>query len=213
MTQKKADIGLVEKVSSLGDLKEIGWESVSVKEEMRKNLIARMKSDQVTFDGILGYEETVIPQIQQAILAKHDFILLGLRGQGKTRLLRQMIYLLDEYMPIVKGSVINDDPFRPLSRFACETLQDMGDDTPISWVSREERFSEKLATPDTTVSDLTREDDSFNWTVAFNWRKPGPPNKKIPMVALTFSETETDSNILNFDTNTRDANLALTWVF
>jgi len=154
MTQKKADIGLVEKVSSLGDLKEIGWESVSVKEEMRKNLIARMKSDQVTFDGILGYEETVIPQIQQAILAKHDFILLGLRGQGKTRLLRQMIYLLDEYMPIVKGSVINDDPFRPLSRFACETLQDMGDDTPISWVSREERFSEKLATPDTTVSDL-----------------------------------------------------------
>lgn len=154
MTQKKADIGLVEKVSSLGDLKEIGWESVSVKEEMRKNLIARMKSDQVTFDGILGYEETVIPQIQQAILAKHDFILLGLRGQGKTRLLRQMIYLLDEHMPIVKGSIINDDPFRPLSRFARETLQDMGDDTPIAWVSREERFSEKLATPDTTVSDL-----------------------------------------------------------
>ena len=91
MTQKTANMGLVEKVSNLGDLKEIGWESVSVKEEMRKNLIARMKSDQVTFDGILGYEETVIPQIQQAILAKHDFILLGLRGQGKTRLLRPMI--------------------------------------------------------------------------------------------------------------------------
>ena len=112
MTQKTANMGLVEKVSNLGDLKEIGWESVSVKEEMRKNLIARMKSDQVTFDGILGYEETVIPQIQQAILAKHDFILLGLRGQGKSRLLRQMIYLLDEHMPIVKGSIINGDPFR-----------------------------------------------------------------------------------------------------
>ena len=121
---------------------------------MRKNLIARMRSDQVTFDGILGYEETVIPQIQQAILAKHDFILLGLRGQGKTRLLRQMIYLLDDYIPIVKGSIINDDPFNPLSRFAREILNNMGDDTPIEWVSREERFSEKLATPDTTVSDL-----------------------------------------------------------
>ena len=110
-----------------------------------------MRSDQA-FDGILGYE-TVIPQIQQAI-CKHDFILLGLRGQGKTRLLRQMIYLLDDYIPIVKGSIINDDPFNPLSRFAREILNNMGDDTPIEWVSREERFSEKLATPDTTVSDL-----------------------------------------------------------
>ena len=154
MKHKTFKMGLVDKVSTLGDLKESGWKSVSIKEEMRKNLIARMRSDQVTFDGILGYEETVIPQIQQAILAKHDFILLGLRGQGKTRLLRQMIYLLDDYIPIIKGSFINDDPFNPLSRYAREILNNMGDDTPIEWVSREERFSEKLATPDTTVSDL-----------------------------------------------------------
>ena len=154
MKHKTFRMGLVDKVSTLGDLKESGWKSVSIKEEMRKNLIARMRSDQVTFDGILGYEETVIPQIQQAILAKHDFILLGLRGQGKTRLLRQMTYLLDDYIPIVKGSIIHDDPFYPLSRFAREILDNMGDDTPIEWVSREERFSEKLATPDTTVSDL-----------------------------------------------------------
>lgn len=154
MEQKIANMGLIDSVSTLGDLKESGWKSVSVKEEMRKNLIDRMKSKQVTFDGILGYEDTVIPQIQQAILARHDFILLGLRGQGKTRLLRQMIYLLDDYMPIVEGSIIHDDPYRPLSRFARETIQEKGDDTPIAWVSREERFSEKLATPDTTVSDL-----------------------------------------------------------
>ena len=117
-------MGLVDSVSTLGDLKESGWKSVSVKEEMRKNLIDRMRSKQVTFDGILGYEDTVIPQIQQAILARHDFILLGLRGQGKTRLLRQMIYLLDDYMPIVEGSIIHDDPYRPLSRFARETIQE-----------------------------------------------------------------------------------------
>lgn len=143
-----------DEVKTLGDLHEFGWVSRSVKDEMRSNLIRLIKINQQPFKGILGYEHTVMPQIQQAILAKHDFILLGLRGQGKTKLLRQLIYLLDDYMPIVEGSVIQDDPFRPLSRYAVDKINDMGMDTPIAWVSREARFSEKLATPDTTVSDI-----------------------------------------------------------
>ncbi|MEX0894519.1 MAG: magnesium chelatase, partial [Balneolaceae bacterium] len=130
------------------------WVSVSVKGEMRKNLIRKMKDKQPLFPDILGYDQTVIPQLQHAILARHDLILLGLRGQAKTRILRLLIQFLDEYMPIVKGSEINDDPFNPVSRFAREKVSEMGDETPIEWIHREQRYGEKLATPDTTVADL-----------------------------------------------------------
>lgn len=154
MKQNGVENITTDQVKTLGDLREFGWVSRSVKDEMRSNLIQLIKNNQYPFEGILGYEHTVMPQIQQAILAKHDFILLGLRGQGKTRLLRQLVALLDEYMPIVEGSVIQDDPFRPLSRYAIEKINDLGMDTPIAWVGRDDRYSEKLATPDTTVSDI-----------------------------------------------------------
>ncbi|MEL0011361.1 MAG: magnesium chelatase, partial [Bacteroidota bacterium] len=131
MKQNGVERVTIDEVKTLGDLHEFGWVSRSVKDEMRSNLIRLIKINQQPFKGILGYEHTVMPQIQQAILAKHDFILLGLRGQGKTKLLRQLIYLLDDYMPIVEGSVIQDDPFRPLSRYAVDKINDMGMDTPI----------------------------------------------------------------------------------
>jgi len=141
-------------VSTLGDLKKSGWESVSVKEEIRKNLIAKIRSGETLFPDILGYDKSVIPQLQHALLAKHDFILLGLRGQAKTRILRQLVTFLDEYMPIVEGSEINDDPFNPVSKQARERIAEEGDSTPIEWVHRSNRYGEKLATPDTAVADL-----------------------------------------------------------
>lgn len=142
------------KISTLGQLKESGWKSVSVKEEMRRNLLRKMKSDEALFPGILGYEKTVIPQIENAVLARHDIILLGLRGQAKTRILRMLVQLLDEEIPVVEGSEINDDPFNPTSKFARKQIEEYGDDTPISWLHRDFRYGEKLATPDTTVADL-----------------------------------------------------------
>ncbi len=143
-----------EHITTLGELKESGWQSVSVKQELRKNMMAVLNEKENLFPGILGYEKTVLPQIQHAILSKHDMILLGLRGQAKTRLLRALVQFLDEYIPIVKGSVINDDPLNPLSRFAKDTINKKGDDTEISWLHRSFRYGEKLATPDTTVADL-----------------------------------------------------------
>lgn len=148
-----------ELAKTLGELKKSKWESVSVKEEMRRNLIRKIESDEPIFDGILGYEKTVVPQIQHAILAKHDIILLGLRGQAKTRMLRQLVQLLDEYMPIVEGSEINDDPFNPISKYAIELVEKHGDATPIVWKHRNNRYGEKLATPDTTVADLVGDID------------------------------------------------------
>ena len=142
------------KVSTLKELKESGWVSVSVKDEIRKNLIQKMRNGGAIFEGILGYEKTVLPQIQHALLSRHDMILLGLRGQAKTRILRMLVQFLDEYMPVVGGSEINDDPFKPLSRFAKELIDEKGDETPIEWVHRSHRYGEKLATPDTTVADL-----------------------------------------------------------
>ncbi|MFV1883544.1 MAG: sigma 54-interacting transcriptional regulator [Balneola sp.] len=142
------------KVSTLKELKESGWVSVSVKDEIRKNLIKKMRNGGAIFEGILGYEKTVLPQIQHALLSRHDMILLGLRGQAKTRILRMLVQFLDEYMPVVGGSEINDDPFKPLSRFAKELIDEKGDETPIEWVHRSHRYGEKLATPDTTVADL-----------------------------------------------------------
>lgn len=143
-----------EQIKTLGELKQSGWKSRSVKEEMRENIIRAMKNGDELFPGILGYEKTVIPQIQNAILARHDMILLGLRGQAKTRVLRMLTRFLDEEMPVVEGSEINDDPFNPLSKYAKTLIDEKGDETPITWVHRSLRYGEKLATPDTTVADL-----------------------------------------------------------
>lgn len=141
-------------ISTLGELRASGYQSNSVKEELRANLIQQMKAGVNSFPGVLGYEETVIPDLQRAILSRHNMILLGLRGQAKTRIARQMIGLLDEYIPIVGGSEINDDPMAPISRFARDLITEKGDDTPIEWVHRDTRYTEKLATPDVTVADL-----------------------------------------------------------
>jgi magnesium chelatase subunit I len=126
----------------------------SVKDEMRQNLMARLAGGGPLFAGVLGYEETVMPQIVNAILSRHNFILLGLRGQAKSRILRALVSLLDETMPIVAGSEVNDNPFAPISRYARNLINEAGEDTPIAWVGRDARFIEKLATPDVTIADM-----------------------------------------------------------
>ncbi len=141
-------------IKTFGELKAAGYTSLSIKEELRQNLIAKISKGETVFEGVHGYEDTVIPELERAILSKHNINLLGLRGQAKTRLARLMVNLLDEYIPVVEGSEINDDPFSPISRYAVELLQEQGDSTPISWLHRSERFAEKLATPDVTVADL-----------------------------------------------------------
>lgn len=143
-----------ENINTLGALKKSGYKPKSIKDEMRDNLIANIKSGKNSFEGIHGYEHTVIPELERAILSKHNINLLGLRGQAKTRLARLMVGLLDEYIPYVKGSEINDDPFNPISRTAIGLIAEKGDDTPIAWLHRDDRFAEKLATPDVTVADL-----------------------------------------------------------
>jgi magnesium chelatase subunit I len=125
-----------------------------VKDELRSNLLAALASGQPVFKGVIGYEETVMPQIINALLSRHNFILLGLRGQAKSRILRALTVLLDDQIPVVAGSEINDNPFAPISKYAKQLIADAGDDTPIGWVGRESRFVEKLATPDVTVADL-----------------------------------------------------------
>ncbi len=142
------------KLKTLGDLKKSGYTSRSIKDELRHNLVTKIKNGETTFEGVWGYENSVIPELERAILSRHNINLLGLRGQAKTRLARLMINLLDEWIPIVEGSEINDDPFRPLSRYAQELISEKGDATPISWLHRNDRFYEKLATPDVTVADL-----------------------------------------------------------
>jgi magnesium chelatase subunit I len=127
---------------------------VSVKDELRRNLIAKIKAGGPLFRGVLGYEDTVMPQIVNALLARHNFILLGLRGQAKSRILRALVTLLDEQMPVIAGSEVNDDPFHPISKYAKQLIAEHGDDTPIAWVSRDARYVEKLATPDVTVADI-----------------------------------------------------------
>lgn len=146
-------------VKTLADLRKTDWESVSVKEEMRRNLIRKIQSGETVFEGMVGYDRTVIPQIQHALLSRHDMILLGLRGQGKTRILRMLVDFLDPYMPIVEGSEINDDPYNPISRYAREIVAKYDGDTRISWVAAKDRYAEKLATPDTTVADLVGDID------------------------------------------------------
>ncbi len=142
------------RIKTLGELKASGYQPKKVKEELRTNLIRKMRQKEEIFTGVLGYEDTVIPDIQRAILSRHNIILLGLRGQAKTRIARQMVDLLDEYIPIVEGSEMNDDPFQPLSRYAIDLITEKGDETPVVWVHRTERYTEKLATPDVTVADL-----------------------------------------------------------
>jgi magnesium chelatase subunit I len=144
----------IENINTLGELKATGYQSKSIKDELRNNLREKIKSGQTTFEGVHGFENTVIPELERAILSRHNINLLGLRGQAKTRLARKMVELLDEYIPYVTGSEINDDPLDPISRYAKDLIADKGDATPISWLHRSERFYEKLATPDVTVADL-----------------------------------------------------------
>ena len=144
----------IENIKTLGDLKKKGYVSKSIKDELRHNLREKIKSGKPVFEGVHGFENTVIPELERAILSRHNINLLGLRGQAKTRLARKMIELLDEYMPIVEGSEINDDPLNPISRYAKELLTEKKDETPISWIHRNDRFFEKLATPDVTVADI-----------------------------------------------------------
>ena len=136
------------------ELKNSDYKNQTINEEIQANLIARIKAKQPVFEGLYGYEDTVVPQLKKAIIAGHHINLLGLRGQAKTKIARSMVDLLDEYMPIVKGSEINDSPFQPISKYARDLVAEMGDETPISWVHRSDRFFEKLATPDVNVSDL-----------------------------------------------------------
>ncbi len=144
----------IDTISTLGELKKSGYISKSIKDELRHNLREKIKSGNPVFEGVHGFENSVIPELERAILSRHNINLLGLRGQAKTRLARKMVELLDEYIPVVDGSEINDDPLNPISRFARDLISDKGDLTPIKWMHRSERFFEKLATPDVTVADL-----------------------------------------------------------
>lgn len=145
--------------STVGELRESGYKVLSVKEEMRKNLIQKIRDGEELFPGIIGYEDTVIPQIENAILSGQDIIFLGERGQAKTRMARSLVNLLDEYIPIIAGSEINDDPFEPISKAGRDKLDELGDRTEIEWIGRDRRYGEKLATPDITISDLVGEVD------------------------------------------------------
>ncbi|MFN7792027.1 MAG: magnesium chelatase, partial [Cyclobacteriaceae bacterium] len=141
-------------IKTLAQLKSAGYKFKSIKDELRYNLIAKLKNKESVFEGIWGYEETVIPDLERAILAGHDVNLLGLRGQAKTRLARLMVNLLDEYVPVIEGSELNDDPLHPISRFGKDKIAELGEQTPITWLHRDERYTEKLATPDVSIADL-----------------------------------------------------------
>ena len=145
--------------TTLGALRASGWKSEPIKEELRRNAVARIAAGLPLFEGVLGYEDTVMPQLENALLAGHDVIFLGERGQAKTRMIRSLTGLLDEWMPIVAGSEINDDPYNVVSRHARELLEQHGDNLPIAWVHRSDRYGEKLATPDTSIADLIGEVD------------------------------------------------------
>lgn len=142
------------KITTVGQLISAGYKSKTIKEELRFNLIEKLRKKENVFEGIWGYEETVIPDLERAILAGHDINLLGLRGQAKTRLARLMVALLDEYIPVIAGSELNDDPLNPISRFGRDVIHEKGDQTPVEWMHRDERYTEKLATPDVSIADL-----------------------------------------------------------
>src|SRR5437868_14740901 len=145
--------------ATLGQLRESGWESIPVKEEIRRNAIKKVQDSEPLFPGVLGFDDTVLPQLENALLAGHDVIFLGERGQAKTRIIRSLVSLLDEWTPTIAGSEINDDPYAPVSQHARLVAAERGEDTPIEWVHRERRFGEKLATPDTSIADLIGEVD------------------------------------------------------
>src|SRR5215212_4528037 len=142
------------RINTIRELKEAGYKFKSIKEEIRQNLIKKLQAKEETFTGILGYEDTVIPDVERALLSKHNILFLGLRGQAKTRMARQMTELLDEYIPVITGSEINDDPLNPISKYARDMVLQKGEDTPIEWIHRSQRYGEKLATPDVSVADL-----------------------------------------------------------
>lgn len=141
-------------ITTLGALKASGYQPKTIKEELRSNLIKKLKNRETIFEGILGFEDTVLPDIERAILSRHNILLLGLRGQAKTRIARLLVQLLDEFIPVVEGSELNDDPMHPISRQAKDIIAEHGDNTPITWLHRNERYVEKLATPDVSVADL-----------------------------------------------------------
>ena len=144
----------IQKIKNLGELKAAGYHPRSIKEELRDNLLTAIQHNKNTFEGILGFEDTVIPDLERAILSRHNILFLGLRGQAKTKIARLMVKLLDEYVPVVAGSELNDDPLQPLSRYARDLIMQKGDKTPITWWHRNDRYVEKLATPDVSVADL-----------------------------------------------------------
>lgn len=146
-------------IRTLGQLKAAGYQPKSIKDELRENLIRKIQAKEDVFPGIYGYEDSVIPDVERAILSQHHINLLGLRGQAKTRIARLMVNLLDEYIPVVAGSELNDDPLNPLSRFAKDLVDMKGDDTPVAWLHRDARYTEKLATPDVSVADLIGDAD------------------------------------------------------
>lgn len=145
--------------STLGELKASGWVSRPVKQEVREHAIAKVAAGEPLFAGVQGYEETVMPQLENALLAGHDVVFLGERGQAKTRMIRTLTGLLDEWMPIIAGSEINDDPYHPVSKYSRDLVAELGDDAPVDWVHRDTRYGEKLATPDTSIADLIGEVD------------------------------------------------------
>src|SRR6266513_6149539 len=144
----------IQNKKTLGELKRSGYLPKTIKEEIRQNLIVKLKAKENTFPGIIGYEDSVIPDVERALLSKHNILFLGLRGQAKTRMARQMTELLDEYIPMISGSEINDDPLDPISKYSMDQIAAHGDETPIHWVHRSDRYAEKLATPDVSVADL-----------------------------------------------------------
>jgi magnesium chelatase subunit I len=158
-----------QRIKTLGELRQSGYQPRSVKEELRANLIQKIERNEPIFPGIYGFDDTVLPDVERAILSRHNILLLGLRGQAKTRIARMLIHLLDEYIPIVEGSELNDDPMAPISRFAIDKIAELGDATPIAWLHRDERYVEKLATPDVSVADLLGDVDPIK---AANLRLP-----------------------------------------
>ncbi|HVM88742.1 MAG TPA: sigma 54-interacting transcriptional regulator [Puia sp.] len=144
----------IAKIKTLGELKKAGYKRKTVKEEIRENLIRKLQNKEATFSRIIGYEDSVIPDTERALLSRHNILFLGLRGQAKTRMARQMVDLMDEYIPVVAGSEVNDDPLHPISKFAKDIIAEKVDNTPIAWLHRSERYGEKLATPDVSVADL-----------------------------------------------------------
>src|SRR5580692_5001103 len=145
--------------ATLGQLKEGGYKSCSVKDELRRNVIVKLKAGEELFPGIIGYRDSVLPQIVNGILSRHDLLFLGLRGQAKTRILRMLPLFLDEWIPVLAGTEINDDPLKPMTKTGKRLIAEQGDDASIEWVNRQDRYHEKLATPDVTIADLIGEID------------------------------------------------------